>query len=76
MKFGCYCGLSIDLGLARTTKVLTQNGQVLHRSAYRPLNPDKITDKDGSDALSKESYSVQTAELHRGLITSMLQLVS
>ena len=33
-----------------TTKILTENGQVLHRSAYKPLTPDELPDKDGSDA--------------------------
>ena len=33
-----------------TAKILTQNGQVLHRSTYRPLTPDEITNKDVQDA--------------------------
>ena len=31
-------------------KILTENGQVLHRSTYRLLTPDELLDKDGSDA--------------------------
>ena len=41
---------SIDIGPTITTKILTENGQVLHRSIYRPLTLDEISDKDGSDA--------------------------
>ena len=33
-----------------TTKILTENGQVLHRSTYRPLTPDELLDKYGPDA--------------------------
>ena len=50
LKLGCYLGPSIDVGPAMTTKILTENGQVLHRSAYKPLTPDELPDKDGSDA--------------------------
>ena len=32
MRPGNYLGLSIDVSLAMTTKILTENGQVLHRS--------------------------------------------
>ena len=50
VKLGCYLGPSIDIGPAMTAKILTQNGQVLHRSPYRLLTPDELLDKDGSDA--------------------------
>ena len=33
-----------------TTKILTENGQVLHRSTCRPLTSDKLSYRDGSDA--------------------------
>ena len=39
-----------DVGQAMTTKILTQNGQVPHRSTHRPLTPEEIADKDGLDA--------------------------
>ena len=44
LKLGCYLGSSIDVGPAMTAKILTENGQVLHRSTYRPLTPDEIAD--------------------------------
>ena len=50
LKLGRYLGPSIDVGPAMTTKILTENGLVLHRSAYKPLTPDELPDKDGSDA--------------------------
>ena len=50
LKLGHYLGPSIDIGLAMTTKILMEDGQVLHRSTYRLLTPDKLLDKDGSDA--------------------------
>ena len=50
VKLGIYLGTRIDVGPAMTAKILTQNGQVHYRSTYRPLTPDKIADKNGSDA--------------------------
>ena len=50
LKLGRYIGPSIDIGPAMTMKILTENGQVLHRSTYRLLTPDESLDKDGSDA--------------------------
>ena len=49
LKLGCYLGPSIDISSAMTEKILTEKGQVLHRSTYRPLTTDELTDKDGSD---------------------------
>ena len=50
LKLGHYFGPSIDVGPAMTAKIFTENGQVLHRSTYQPLNPDELLDRDGSDA--------------------------
>ena len=47
---GIYLGPSIDVGPAMTTKILTETGQVLHRSTDRPLTPDNVLDKDGKEA--------------------------
>ena len=33
-----------------TVKILSENGQVLHRSTYRLLTPDELADKDSWDA--------------------------
>ena len=33
-----------------TAKILTENRQVLHRSTHLPLIPDKLLDRDRSDA--------------------------
>ena len=49
LKLGHNLGLSIDVGPDMTTKIFTENGQVLHRSTYSPLIPNKIASKDGSD---------------------------
>ena len=44
LKVGHYLGPSIDVGPAMMNmKILTQNGQVLHRSTYRPLTPEDVT---------------------------------
>ena len=59
-KLGHYLGPSIDVSPAMTTKILTVNGQVLHMSAYRPLNSDELLDKDGSDA--QEQFMVRVCE--------------
>ena len=50
LKLGYYLGPSIDVDPAMTTKILSENGQVLHKSIYGPFNPDEVLDKDGSDA--------------------------
>ena len=47
---GRYLGPSVDVDPAITPKILTENGQVFHRSTYRPLTPGKLLDKDGPDA--------------------------
>ena len=49
-KLGHYPGPSIVIGPAMTTKILTDNGQVLLRSTYMLLSPDELLDKDGSGA--------------------------
>ena len=41
-------GPSMDVSPAMTAKILTENGQLLHRSTFRPLNPDELLDKVGS----------------------------
>ena len=58
LKLGCFLGPSIDIGPAMTTKILTQNGQVLHRSTYRLLTPDELADKDRSHAREQFMTSV------------------
>ena len=50
LKLGYCLGPSIDVGSSMTTKILTESGQVFHRSTYRPLTPCKKLDKNGSDA--------------------------
>ena len=50
LKLGCYLGPRIDVDLAMTIKFLTQDGEVLHRSMYRPSTQAEISDKDGTDA--------------------------
>ena len=41
--------LGINVGPAMTAKILTENGQVLHRSTYRLLTVEELLDKDDSD---------------------------
>ena len=43
-----------------TTKILTENGLVLHRLTYRPLTPDELLDKNGSDA--REQFMARVHE--------------
>ena len=50
LKLGHYLGPRIDVGPAMIAKILTQNGQVSHRSMYRLLTPDEMSDKDKIDA--------------------------
>ena len=50
LKLGHYLGPGIDVGSAITAKILTENGQVLHRSTYRPWTPDEVLDKEGKEA--------------------------
>ena len=49
LKLGHDLGPSIDVGPAMTAKILTENGQVLHRSTHQPLTLDELLDRDGSD---------------------------
>ena len=49
-KYGLYLGPSIDIGLAMTTNIFTENEQVFHRSTDGPSMLDELSDKDGSDA--------------------------
>ena len=43
LKLGIYLGPSIDVGPTMTTKILTQNEQVLHRSTYQmPKNSSSL----------------------------------
>ena len=50
LKLGHNLGPSIDVGPVMITKILAENGQVLHRSTYRPLTPYELLDKDGTEA--------------------------
>ena len=50
LKLIPYLGPSIDVGLAMIAKILTESGQVLRRSMYKPLTPIDLLGKDGSDA--------------------------
>ncbi len=44
LVLGKYLGLSIDVGPAMTTKILTLTGEVVHCSTYRPLTPEELAD--------------------------------
>ena len=50
LKLGHYLVFSIDIVPVMTANILPENGQVLHRSTYRPLIPEKLLDTDGLDA--------------------------
>ena len=43
-----------------TAKILSKNGQVLHKSTYSPLTPDELLDNDGSD--DQEQFIVRVYE--------------
>ena len=49
LKLGHYVGPIIDFCPAMMAKILTENGQMLHRSTYRLLTQDESADKDRSD---------------------------
>ena len=49
LKLCHHLGPSIVVGPAMTAKILTENGQVLHRSTNRPLTKDELLDKNRSD---------------------------
>ena len=49
LKLGYYLWAGIDIGPAMTAKIITENGQVLHKSIYRPLTPDESLDKEGAE---------------------------
>ena len=50
LELGHFLWPSLFVGPAMTTNILTENGQVLHRSTYRPLTSDELLDIDESDA--------------------------
>ena len=50
LKLSCYVGPNINISQAMIANILKENGPMLHRSTYRPLTPDELADKDGSDA--------------------------
>ena len=60
LKLSCYLVSSIDVNQTMTTKILTENGQVLHRNTYRLLTPDKLLDKERSDA--KENFMARVCK--------------
>ena len=50
LLFGHYLGLIISIIPAMTAKIFIENGQVQHRSMYKVLSPDEISDKDRLNA--------------------------
>ena len=50
LQLGHHLWHSIDVGSAMMAKVLTQNGQVLHKSTFIPFTSDDLVDKEGQDA--------------------------
>ena len=50
LKLGHYLLPIVDISPAMMAKILIENGQILHRSTYRPLILDELLDKDGLDA--------------------------
>ena len=66
LKLGHSLGPSIDVGPTMTAKSLMENGQVLHRSTYRPLTPDELLDKDESEA--QEQFMARVYEKLRSLV--------
>ena len=61
---GRYLGPSIDVGPAMTAKILKANGEVVHRSTYRPLTDEEIADenerkdRDKFDQVVNERYGM------------------
>ena len=63
LKLGNYLCPSIDIGPAVTAKVLTENGQVLHRSTYWSLTPEELLDNDRLVSLSDQQTIVQSRQV-------------
>ena len=43
---GRWLGPSLDVGPAMTAKIIKSNGQVMHLSSYRKLNPEELVDEE------------------------------
>ncbi len=52
LVLGKYFGLSIDVGLAITAKILTPTGKVVHCSTYRLLMPEGLADHVDEDHMN------------------------
>ena len=57
---GRYLGPSIDVGPAMTAKILKENGQVVHRSTYRPLTQDEIDSRE--EQLVRDAFDKSVKE--------------
>ena len=42
-----YLGPSVDVSSTMMAKILIQSGNAFHRSTYRQLTPDEVSDKKG-----------------------------
>ena len=68
LKLGHYLEPSIDVCPAMTAKILTENGQVLHRSKYQSLTPDELLDKEWSNA-----HEQFMSRVYERLVSGVLQ---
>ena len=60
LVLGRYCGTSIDVGPALTTKILRKNGQQVHRYTYRELTPDELVNPD--DIKDRDEFDTDTGK--------------
>jgi hypothetical protein len=45
-RLGRWLGPSLDIGPAMTSKIMKENGQLLHLSSFRPLTDDEVQDRE------------------------------
>jgi hypothetical protein len=58
---GRWLGPSVAVGPAMTSKILKQNGQVIHVATYRPLNEDELI--NSGEIASRTSFDIKIKEL-------------
>ena len=59
LVLGSYCGPSIDVGPALTSKILRNNGQQVHRYTYRALTPYELVNPDEIKACDEFDMTIE-----------------
>jgi hypothetical protein len=58
-RLGRWLGPSLDIGPAMTSKILKENGQVLHLSSFRALTADEMQDREEQKLRDKFDSKIQ-----------------